>query len=129
VDAAQGGCSDEAYDMKDKAIALSAMLLAIVAASCQAGITEDQIFRIESLYEHTVLMRDMSDPFVLQMVRLDASAIVEGKATGPEEKMVQLESSMGVAPKGGYEERITALEIRMNDMMKEWARYNTNQRE
>lgn len=82
--------------------------------------TEDQQFRIDSLYEHTLIMIELSSNDVLLEIGLDPSTIVPNENLSPDEQLTRLTDSFHVTLSGNTEQDILALEHRMSQMMQVW---------
>lgn len=101
--------------MKQIIIFLSLVLL----AGCSNELTEELQWRVDFLYAHTIEMERLSSPKMLQELRLDISYL-QGENLTTAEKISQLEQAYGMKTSGSRENRITQLEMRMNEMMEGW---------
>jgi hypothetical protein len=105
--------------MKFKYINLFILLL--ILSSCQK-IDDELKFRIDSLYEHTILMGEYSTEEQLETIGLDMSFIKDSGNIRPEEKVSQMNKAFRIEPSGSAEDQVTRLEEKMNLMMEEWSR-------
>ncbi|MCM2325351.1 MAG: hypothetical protein NDI94_02720 [Candidatus Woesearchaeota archaeon] len=105
--------------MKSNYINLFIMIL--VLSSCQR-IDDDLKFRIDSLYEHTVLMGEYSTEEQLDSIGLDMSYITMSEGMSAEDKVSQMNQAFGIAPSRDIESQVARLEEKMNEMMEEWSR-------
>jgi hypothetical protein len=87
---------------------------------------EQQTWRINSLYEHTLQMKDISKPQTLKEIQLDISILKPSNQINVIEKIEILEKSFKVNKAKNIEQRIINLENKMNDMMTLWAQLETN---
>jgi hypothetical protein len=103
--------------------ALIALLLALVLAACQQGtdkFDEDLSFRVDSLYEHTIIMIESSEPAVLDRICLDWRQIEFLYNMTPEDKISQMALAFNVTLSGNSESQVTLLEDKMGRMMDHW---------
>ncbi|MBT3463721.1 hypothetical protein HOD20_10335 [archaeon] len=96
------------------------LILIILISSCTQKLSDDVIFRIDILYEHTILMEDYSKPETLQSMNIDVDVLEPSESIDTIRKMELLEMSYGMETEGTYEERVSQLEDKMNQLMDEW---------
>ncbi|MDO8480758.1 MAG: hypothetical protein Q7S65_02970 [Nanoarchaeota archaeon] len=94
--------------------------LAVLIVAC-SPLNDDSKFRIDSLYEHTLIMEELSTPELLREIGLDATQLDKRQGMSYDDKLAQLEAAMGERSEGNYNARIERLEKRMNQMMQFWA--------
>lgn len=76
--------------------------------------------RVDILYEHTIQMKVLSTPEVLDEIGLDVSILKSSDGLSSLEKVELLERSFAVEGSGKLIERVKVLENRMNEMMESW---------
>lgn len=106
--------------LKNFVIILTVLLL-IGCTSNPSALTEDELFQIDVLYDHTVIMIEFSSPNELSRVNLQPEYIQQRFGLTPEEKVTQLEQAFS-ADLGNIsiQEKIVRLEEIMNYMMLNW---------
>ncbi len=99
------------------------LILLLVLSACQEiksqEIDENLKFRINSLYEHTILMGEYSNNEVLDKICLDMSKIKAGNIS-EEEKIRQMALAFNATISGNIENQVKILEARMESMMDYW---------
>lgn len=98
-------------------------MLLLILSACQQiksqEIDENLKFRIDSLYEHTILMGEYSSKDVLDRICLDMSKINAGNIS-EEEKIRQMALAFNTTISGNMENQVKILETRMEHMMDYW---------
>lgn len=96
-------------------------LLIALTGCVQSELSDDEMFRINYLYEHTIIMIDFATPTQLEHVNLDKSHIQNRLGISYEEKVKQLELAFGLdLEEYTINEKIYFLEITMDKMMENW---------
>jgi len=108
------------------------IFLSFVIVSCSSNnsynndnnleLTEDIKFRVEVLYEHTLLMDEYSSVEVLKTINLDMLKIDNYEGITHEDMINQMAESFSLEVSGSYEEKITELEHQMDIIMTDWAK-------
>lgn len=97
------------------------VLLTFFLTACKPDtLDEDLIFRVDSLYEHTIIMEELSSKEILHEVNLDTSKIKRNSLLTTEDKIVLLEEGYRVIARGSYKSRVKRLEDTMVEMMYTW---------
>lgn len=95
-------------------------LFFLVLFGCNGNqISEDTAFRIDVLYSHTLLMEPVSTPEQLEAIGLDISKLSRDESLDAISKILEMESSYGLAGEGDYESHLYVLEEVMKRMMNE----------
>ena len=96
------------------------VLLILSTACTQQKPTNDLTFRIEILYEHTLLMEDYSTPDMLNTLNLDINKLTNTENLNSHEKINELANAYNIEVSGSIENQIIILENKMEKMMNEW---------
>ena len=96
-------------------------MLLVLLSSCTNQIPEDILFRVDVLYEHTILMEELSTNDVLYRINLDMDKINYFKGITTQDKINQMSQAYNIEVSGGYNQQIELLEKRMEEMMIMWS--------
>ena len=83
--------------------------------------TDEELFRIDSLFEHTIMMIDFSSQRQIERVGLNTTGLERTLGQGPLDKLQILQDSYGVdLSNETYADQILLLENIMLEMMVDW---------
>ena len=103
---------------------LTLFFLLLVFSSCSSSkseLNEDVVFRVNSLYEHSILMVELSSKEKLESLGLNGENLRRDSSLSPEDKVKILEEAyyMDLGDKK-IEEKIGLLEEKMVELMENW---------
>ncbi|RJQ17302.1 hypothetical protein C4573_04590 [Candidatus Woesearchaeota archaeon] len=96
------------------------IILLTALQACENNLDEKTVQRVDVLYEHTVLMKQLGTPKQLERIGLNADYILDSSGLAPEDKINALENAYNMPSSGNYKERIIKLEEKMSIMMQNW---------
>ena len=100
-------------------------ILLFVLSGCTNQVKDDNInqdlrMRINILYEHTIMMKELSSNEKMLELGINASDLSRNGLLLPEQKIIILEKSYNIKGNESYETRVEVLEDKMNEIMLKW---------
>jgi hypothetical protein len=109
--------------MRFKLLIISSIL--ILFSACSLGeyeLTEDDIFRVNSLYEHTIMMVELSTPEKLKELSLNGANLKRDPLLSSQDKIKLLEEAYYVdLGNKRLDKKINLLEEKMVELMENWS--------
>ncbi|MCA9459016.1 MAG: hypothetical protein KC550_00545 [Nanoarchaeota archaeon] len=103
---------------------LFVLLFFILFSGCsvnEAELNEKDVFRVNSLYEHSIMMVELSSENTLKELSLNGSNLKRDLTLSTEDKIKLIEKAYNMNLEGKrLDEKINLLESRMDEMMKNW---------
>ncbi len=101
-------------------------VILVLFSGCTEQIKEDKIdqdlrMRINILYEHTIMMKEISSNEKMIQLGIDSNNLVRNDLLLPEQKIEILEKAYNLETSGNYEKRVKVLEDKMNEVMLNWS--------
>jgi hypothetical protein len=97
------------------------IFLLVLTACTSPALTEDDLFRIKVLYDHTIIMIEFSTEEQLENVNLDPQYIQNRLGITHEERISQMEQAFGAnLSRYSTKEKIDILGEIMSDMMESY---------
>jgi hypothetical protein len=95
-------------------------ILSLLLLQACTELDSKTIQRVNSLYAHSLLMKENGTPEQLKRVGLDTSYIVEDASLTPKNKIERMENAFGIWPNGNDAVKVKGLEDKMTLMMERW---------
>jgi hypothetical protein len=109
--------------MKFKLLFILSILILFSACSNNSDyeFTEEDIFNINLLYEHTIMMVELSTPEQVESLGIDGTNLKRNNLLTPIEKEKLLEEAYGLdLGSKRFDKKLEILEDEMIEMMKNW---------
>ena len=101
------------------------IIFILIFSGCSTQKSKDEIdqdlrMRINILYEHTIMMQELSGNERMVELGINASNMNRNELLMPEQKIILLEKAYNINSKGNYINRVEVLEDKMNEVMLKW---------